>query len=280
MKIGCAAWAWVAEDKPYEWTVPEIARLGFEACGFQSDREGQWSVYDYFSAQKARELRALAADHGLVVSELVMWGRDLNSPDDAARAEHGGRVNRAVDLARELGTDLVNTTVPSSSGGRPSGVVKRSANLPADYSWADDWARYLASMAECVSYAERAGCSIMVEAFAGSICSTPDAFFRMAEAVGSAHLGWNLDTCHLDMQAQDVALAVHKLGDRILHTHIKDSEGLPAGMGRIDFEEVVGALRAVGYDGVLSIEAELFDRTTRYSRAAKAHIEAILDGSW
>ena len=33
-------------------------------------------------------------------------------------------------------------------------------------------------------------------------------------------------------------------------------------------------------DGVLSIEAELFDKTTRYSRTAKAHVEAILDGSW
>ncbi len=51
-------------------------------------------------------------------------------------------------------------------------------------------------------------------------------------------------------------------------------------MGNIDFEEVIRALRAVGYDGVLSIEAELFDKTTRYSRAAKSHIEAILEGRW
>ena len=57
MKIGCAAWAWVSENLPYEWTIPEIARLGFGACGLQSDREGEWSVYGYFTAEKARELR-------------------------------------------------------------------------------------------------------------------------------------------------------------------------------------------------------------------------------
>ena len=280
MKMGCAAWAWVAEGQPYEWTIPEIARLGFEACGLQSDREGEWSVYEYFTAQKARELRALASDNGLVVSELVMWGRDLNSPDNSVRSKNVDEVKRAIDLARELGTSLVNTTVPGPTGGRVSHIVKRSSNLPADYSWNGDWSRYTCSMADCVAYAEAAGCSIMLEAFAGSICGTPDAFFRLTDLVGSASLGWNLDTCHLDMQNQDVSLAVHKLGVRILHTHMKDSDGLPAGMGRIDFEEVVRALRSVGYDGVLSIEAELFDKTTRYSRAAKEHIEAILQGRW
>ena len=114
----------------------------------------------------------------------------------------------------------------------------------------------------------------------GSICSTPDAFFRLCDLVGSSHLGWNLDTCHLAMQNQDVSLAIHKLGARVLHTHIKDSGGLPAGMGWIDFEEVLAALQAVGYEGVLSIEAELFDKTTRYSRAARDHIVAILEGRW
>jgi sugar phosphate isomerase/epimerase len=100
------------------------------------------------------------------------------------------------------------------------------------------------------------------------------------DVVGSRSLGWNLDTCHLDVQNQDVSLAVYKLGDQILHTHIKDTDGLPAGMGRIDFEEVLRALQSVGYEGILSIEAELFDKTTRYSLAAKRHIEAILEGRW
>jgi len=280
MKIGCAAWAWVSEHQPYEWTIPEIARLGFEACGLQSDREGEWSVYEYFTAEKARELRGMASDHGLAISELVMWGRDLNSPDDSARARNVDEVRRAVDLACELGATLVNTTVPAPTCSRVSSIVKRSSNLPLNYSWSGDWSRYAGSMAECVGYAEAAGCSIMLEAFAGSICSTPDAFFRLADLVGSDNLGWNLDTCHLDMQNQDVALAVYKLGERILHTHIKDSDGLPAGMGSIDFEEVLRALGAVGYDGVLSIEAELFDKTTRYTRAAKLHVEAILQGQW
>lgn len=280
MKLGCTAWSWASENRPYEWTIPEIARLGLEACGLQSDRQGEWSIYKYFTMAKARELRTLASDNGLEISELVMWGRDLNSPDPAVRKKNIEEVQRAVDLAGELGTKLVNTTVPTPSGARYSRIVKHSSNLPVDYSWTDDWARYVESMAECVAYAEKAGCSIMLEAFAGSICSTPDAFFRLVDAVSSTHLGYNLDTCHLNMQNHDVALAIYKLGDRVLYTHIKDTGGLPAGMGNIDFEEVLRALKAVGYDGVLSIEAELFDKTTRYTRAAKAHIEAILEGRW
>ena len=280
MKIGCAAWAWEAEKRRYEWTIPEIARLGFSACGIQGDRQGEWSVYDYLTMDKARELGRIASDNGLEISELLMWGRDLNSPDPAARRKGIDEIQRAVDLAGELGTKLVNTTVPSPSGARYSRIVKHSSNLPVDYSWSDDWARYVESMVECVAYAEKAGCAIMLEAFPGSICSTPDAFFRLADAVPSTRLGYNLDTCHLNAQDQDVALAIYKLGDRVFHTHIKDTAGLPAGMGNIDFEEVIRALRAVGYDGVLSIEAELFDKTTRYSRAAKWHIEAILEGRW
>jgi len=280
MKLGCTAWSWFAEGRSYEWTIPEIARLGFVACGLQSDREGEWSIYEYLTPAKARELRALAIDNGLEISELVMWGRDLNSPDRAAWKKNIEEVQRAVDLAGELDTKLVNTTVPWPSGSHYSRIVKHSSSLPIDYSWSDDWARYVESVAQCVAYAEEAGCSVMLETFAGSICSTPDAFLRLVEAVGSPHLGYNLDTCHLAMQSHDVALAVYKLGDRILHCHFKDVDGLPAGMGTIDYEEVIRALRAVGFEGVLSIEAEGFDKTSRYSRAAKEHIEAILAGRW
>ena len=280
MKLGCAAWNWFAERRPYEWTIPEIARLGFAACGLQSDRGGEWSIYEYFTPAKARELRGLAADNGLEISELVMWGRDLNHPDLALRQKNIEEVQRAVDLAGELSTRLVNTTVPVPSGATYSTIVKHSSNLPADYSWEADWARYADSMTRCVEYAAEAGCMVMLEAFSGSICSTADAFLRLAEAVASPHLGFNLDTHHLTAQGQDVALNVHKLRDRILHCHIKDTDNLPAGMGTINYEGVIRALRAVGYEGVLSIEAEGFDKTSRYVRAARQHVEAILAGHW
>jgi len=280
MKLGCAAWSWYAENQPYEWTIPEIARLGFQACGLQSDRDGPWSIYDYFTPAKARELRRLAADHGLAISELVMWGRDLNHSEAAARRKNIEEIQRAVDLAGELGTDLVNTTLPWPWRSRYTAIVKKRSNLPLDYSWADDWRRYVDSIAACVDYAAAAGRKIMLEAFAGTVCCTPDAVLRLFEQVGSPNLGYNLDTAHLAAQNHDPALAVYKLGRRIFHSHIKDSEGLPAGMGSIDFEEVIRALRAVGFDGVLSIEAEGFDHTSRYSRAARDHILAILEGRW
>ncbi len=98
----------------------------------------------------------------------------------------------------------------------------------------------------------------------------------MFEAIPSAALGLNLDPSHLLWLGVDYERAVRDYGERILHVHAKDTvvrreelyrrsilslgvgwqEARMPGRGEIDWGRFVGALREVGYEGVVSIEHE------------------------
>lgn len=93
--------------------------------------------------------------------------------------------------------------------------------------------------------------------------------------------GFNFDPSHFGYQGVDYIAFIRRFGKRIFHMHVKDVWWSPVpapvgvfgghtdfgnpdrywdfrspGRGRIDFEQVIRALNAVGYDGPLSVEWE------------------------
>ena len=79
-------------------------------------------------------------------------------------------------------------------------------------------------------------------------------------------VGANLDTGNLAARGGDPVAAVRELGDRIVHVHFKDVPAVEShdcvalGEGIVDVKGVVRELKAIGYDGWLSIEVETADR--------------------
>jgi len=101
------------------------------------------------------------------------------------------------------------------------------------------------------------------------------------EAIGGHEaFGFNFDPSHLHWQGVDPVKFIRKFGDRIYHVHMKDaivtldgesgilSSHLPfgdskrgwdfrsLGRGGVNFEEIIRALNAIGYQGPLSVEWE------------------------
>ncbi|HUY88372.1 MAG TPA: sugar phosphate isomerase/epimerase, partial [Pirellulales bacterium] len=92
--------------------------------------------------------------------------------------------------------------------------------------------------------------------------------------------GFNFDPSHLHWQGVDPVEFIRTFADRIYHVHIKDAivtlngrGGILAshlnfgdprrgwdfrspGRGGVNFEEIIRALNAIGYDGPLSVEWE------------------------
>jgi sugar phosphate isomerase/epimerase len=97
---------------------------------------------------------------------------------------------------------------------------------------------------------------------------TPVTLLRTIEDVGADNLGVNLDPANLLMYGKANPLdALDVIGPSVRGVHAKDGEyptngrelGLerPLGEGRVNFPAFVAKLKALGYDGALTIEREV-----------------------
>jgi sugar phosphate isomerase/epimerase len=241
------------------------AGAGFEALEIASWPGGHLDV----EAFDPDAVLGAVADRGLDISALAYYPNNLD-PDDSAREEAHAHLRRVIDAAARLGVGLVCT-----------------------FAGADRWAplaenleRFRRIWPPLVACAEERGVRIAIEncpmAFleqwpgGTNLAYCPAAWDAMFETIPSAALGLNLDPSHLVWLQVDYERAVRDYGARILHVHAKDTElrreelyrrsilslgvGWQAarmpGRGEIDWGRFVGALRAVGYDGVVSVEHE------------------------
>lgn len=88
-----------------------------------------------------------------------------------------------------------------------------------------------------------------------------DTILEIIERVGSPKLGICLDTGHLNLtKASTHAAFIKRAGKHLKALHIADNEGerdqhmMPFGRGNVNFEEVVAALREIGYEGMFNYE--------------------------
>jgi sugar phosphate isomerase/epimerase len=105
---------------------------------------------------------------------------------------------------------------------------------------------------------------------------SPEVWRRMFEIIPDENFGLNLDPSHLIWQFIDYARAIYEFQDRIFHVHAKDllvdyeqlyQRGVMSlgmgwqiprlpGLGDVEWDRVLSALYAIGYDYVVSIEHE------------------------
>ena len=192
---------------------------------------------------------------------------------------------RLLEMAKELGTNIVTTHI---------GVVPETA----------DCVQYEAMHEVCYELAEFAksvGGHFAVETGPEKAVLLRD----FLDSLGSDGVAVNLDPANLVMCAGDDATeAVKTLGKYIVHTHAKDGVMLkpfdtkqlyapryygvprikgrevvyserPLGEGGVDWKSYLDALRAVGFDGYLTIERECGDNPARDIAAAVKFLDGF-----
>jgi len=224
------------------------------------------------------------ADKGLTISALAYYPNPLSADaeESAAAFEHLRAVIRAAEL---LGVPTVGT------------FAGRDKNTSLD----ENFDRFAKLFPDLVHYAGDRGVRVAIEncpmIFSGdewpggnNIAYSPANWRRMFEIIPDENFGLNFDPSHLVWQFIDIPRAVHEFGDRIFHVHAKDLEvrtdglydhGIMSagvgwqvprlcGLGQVDWGSFFGALYAVGYDYVASIEHE--------DRAFEGSLEAVQRG--
>ena len=107
---------------------------------------------------------------------------------------------------------------------------------------------------------------------------------RLLDRLPSPTLGVNFDTAmQAAIQREYPPISIFKLGQKILHVHARDTDGalnysVPAGLGILDWPEILRALKAVNYAGFISIElGEHCREPGRHLQRSRAYLQTLLD---
>ena len=114
------------------------------------------------------------------------------------------------------------------------------------------------SLIEIGEYAEKKNISIAIEYEPNLLIDNSNKAWNLISS-GFKNIGLNLDTCHAEVNKENLSDIITKFGKKILHTHISDCKNnihyhLLPGEGKIDFQKMYNSLNNVGYSGFLTAE--------------------------
>jgi D-psicose/D-tagatose/L-ribulose 3-epimerase len=243
-KIGIyyAYWThtWDADFVPF---VARVKRLGFDVL------EVNAGTVTKMSPRERDRLRRAAEKAGIDLTYCVGLSReyDIASTDRGVRRNGVAFLRKTAEMLRYMGGKQLGGIIYSSWPSRlPFGEDKRA--------FLD---RSVSSMREAIRTAE--DCEVffnveVVNRFEQFLLNTAAEGVDYVIRVGSPHCRVLLDTFHLNIEEDSIRAAIVGTGAHLGHFHIGETNRRPPGRGRMPWIEVFDALRAIDYQGAITME--------------------------
>lgn len=245
MKIGMNMLLWTGHvDESHVPVLRALKDTGFDGV--------EVPVFDVSDEGHYRWLAGVLDDIGLERTVVALIPDEAHNPlvaDAAARARAVDHLKRVIDCTAVLGG-----TVMAGPWFQPLGVF--SGDRPSD-----------AELDRCAEV-HRAVLPLMREGgitpgleplnrFEAYLLNTCDQAIAYAERVGEGGIGILYDTFHANIEEKDPIAALHALhaSGNLAHVHISENDRGTPGRGHAKIAETIHALKALGYDGWLTIEA-------------------------
>jgi sugar phosphate isomerase/epimerase len=236
---------------------------------------------------KVEAVKDLLKKHDIEIAALACHGNPVH-PDKAIAKEFHDQFVNAILLAEKLGIDTIvgfsGCPGDSETSQKPNWVTcpwPEDFSEILEYQWNDVLIPY---WKDTVKFANAHGVTkIALEMHPGFCVYNPATLLRLREAVGDT-IGANFDPSHLYWQGMNPVESIKALKGAIYHFHAKDTKidahntevngvldnrhygdilnrswvfrTVGYGHGQLEWNAMISALRAVGYDGVVSIEHE------------------------
>jgi sugar phosphate isomerase/epimerase len=219
---------------------------------------------------KAREIRKMLDGYNLPISSLGYYPNPLH-PEAEHREKVIAHLKKIIEAAALLEVPNVGTFI-----GRD-----KNKTVPQNL---EDYAKVWPPI---VKFAKDRGVKIAIENCpmifsydewpgGNNLAASPAIWRSMWEIIPDANFGLNLDPSHLILQMIDYERVIHEFAEKLFHVHAKDlhidrdglynngvlSQGMGwqvprlPGRGDVDWAKLIAALKAVGYDYIVSIEHE------------------------
>lgn len=216
------------------------------------------------------EIRTIVDSAGLDLVVHLPYRLDVGSPHEEVRLGTCRELERSIDAALDFG---------ATRG------VFHAAALAAEGEWEDDVIRtqIRRSVDRVTEYGESRGFLACVENLKGPFFDVGNSEWLLRESESEVSLC--LDTGHAHATGHDVAWQsdfIRQWGDRIEHIHLNDTrrpdndEHLPVGVGMLDFELLVDAMRDTAWSGTCT--HEVYAPELGPERFGKAVFDELLNG--
>lgn len=226
-----------------EWQrgVATAAELGYDAVEVGVRDPGLPVLQDV-----ARAVR----DSGLVISAVATGQSYYNDhlcptdPDPKVRATLLDRLKAIIDWAAPWGAYVFFGGVRGRLEGDPS-------------TFAAQRQRTVELLRACAEYAQPRGVRLGLEPinrYETNYVNTVAEALQMIDEVGADNVLVLADTFHMNIEEVSLAGALRQAGTKLGYVHLADSNRLAAGQGHVDFYELAGVLRQMGYSGYISAE--------------------------
>ncbi len=230
---------------------------------------GDWTPE---GARKAISGAARTGYDFIEIAILDPWAVDIAMTKDLLQ-EYGLRAHASLGLSPKTdvtSTDLSivkkgdellakATDVLAGIGGTElCGVIYCSLGRYPGPASTENRTNSIGAMQRLADYAGEKGININLEVvnrYESNIINTGSEGLKFMDAVNRSNVYLHLDTYHMNIEEDGMAVAVIEAGDRLGYVHIGESHRGYLGTGNVNFDTFFAALKKVGYTGPITFES-------------------------
>jgi D-psicose/D-tagatose/L-ribulose 3-epimerase len=222
--------------------VRHIAELGFDHVEVAVEQPGLVDL---------DQLNSLIGELGVTSSVAGAFSpdRDLTSEDVAVQQQGLRYLEHCTDVAEAIGATVVSGPMYAATG--------KCALLP------DDERQRVFELAAtnlrtAGEYAAEKGVVLAIEPlnrFETDLVTTTARGVELCELIDLDNVGLLVDTFHMNIEERHVGETIRAAGSHVKHVHACENDRGTPGSGHFPWEDWRDALRAIDYDGVITIES-------------------------
>jgi len=243
MKYGAHSLMWTARFTEKDLGLfDRLKQMGFDGLEIYVNADSIDSLPREKIKEKMRET-------GMECTISTGLGENQNviSPDENKRKNGVAYLKKAIDLAVELGTDIVSGVL-YAAWGEFTGKMRTQ----------QEWNYCKESLLQAAEYAKEKNVILGLEPinrYETYFLNIAEDARKLVEEINHPNIRIHLDTYHLNIEEESFYKAIKTAGEYLCHFHVcENNRGIP-GTGHVPWDDVYKALKEINYNRWAVIES-------------------------
>jgi len=199
---------------------------------------------------------------GRVFSEAHLW---FTHPEEKIRDKAIQRMKDIIEIASQC---KANVNIGRVRGNIPENRPRKEAEE-----------RFFSTLMECSDFAALRGVQLLLEPvnrYETNFINSLEESVEIVDKLNRENIKLMPDTFHMNIEDASIVDSVKKAGDKIGYVHFADSNRWPPGQGHLNFSQIIAALKEIGYEGYITVEAVPKPNPDKAAKMAISFLRGII----